>query len=486
MRCSTRNPGFFTIPQKPGFVSRRIDVKRIAVLGLTLGVFTAALVAQTPARGNAAAQAPRSAAAAAKPLDIYVLDVEGGKATFFIAPSGQVVLIDTGFPGGRDLERIVTAMDTIGVKKIDYLITTHYHVDHIGSLIDLAKRVPIDTFVDHGPTVEAREQVANYQAQYAEVWGKAKHIVAKPGDKLALTGIDWRIVTSAGNVIKTPLPGGGKPNPACRDYKEKDPNYHGGLENGQSVGSVITYGQFRAVDLGDFLWNLEGQLMCPNNPIGEVDVYFASHHGLDYSGSDALVHGLHPRVSIMQNGPRKGGAPSTMLTMRTSPGMEDLWQSHWGNEAGLDENSAGVFIANVDDNATVAAILTAPPRGAGAGRGGRGGAPGGPGAAPATPPAPPAPGAAAPPALPAGSVPFSGVLPAAAANMPAPAAQAAPAGAPGQPPAPPQNAGPGGRGPQLQNAAHTPAFWIKVSAMPDGSFTVTNGRNGFSKTYTKR
>ena len=443
-------------------------MKRIAILGLTIGAFTAALVAQTPARGSAAAQAPRPAAAAAKPLDIYVLDVEGGKSTFFITPSGQVVLIDTGFPGGRDLERIVTAMDTIGVKKIDYLITTHYHVDHIGSLIDLSKRVPIETFVDHGPTVEAREQVANYQAQYAEVWAKAKHIVAKPGDKLNLTGIDWRIVTSAGNVIKTPLSGGGKPNPACKDYKEKDPNYNGGLENGQSVGSVISYGQFRAVDLGDFLWNLEGQLMCPNNPIGDVDVYFASHHGLDYSGSDALVHGLHPRVSIMQNGPRKGGAPSTMFTMRTSAGMEDLWQSHWGNEAGLDENSAGVFIANVDDNATTAAILTAPPRGAGAGRGGRGGAPAGPGAAPATPPAPPAPGAAPAPA-----------------NAPAPVAQPA-AGAPGQPPAPPQNAGPGGRGPQLQNAAHTPAYWIKVSAMPDGSFTVTNTRNGFSKTYTKR
>jgi beta-lactamase superfamily II metal-dependent hydrolase len=431
-------------------------VTRIAITLLSLATFAAGLLAQTPGRGAAAPSA--SPVAQAKPLDIYVLDTEGGKATFFLTPAGQVVLIDTGNPGTRDLERIVSAAETLGVKQIDYLITTHYHGDHMGSLLEVAKRIPIVHFVDHGPTVEPSPNATTFQAAYAELKAKAKYTVAKPGDQLPVTGLDWRIVSSAGNVLKTPLPGGGAPNPACKDFVPKDPNYHGGLENGQSVGSVITYGRFRAVDLGDLLWNVEGQLMCPNNPIGTVDVYFATHHGLDYSGSPALVHALQPRVSVMQNGPRKGGAPSSIAIMRTSPGMEDLWQLHWGNAAGIDQNSAGVFIANVDDNATVATVLTAPPRGAGPGRGP--GAPAAQGAGPVAA-APAGPSAPAAPGAPAG-------------QSSAPAAANAPAGTPAAPAVP------------LQSPAHTPAYWIKVSAMSDGTFTVTNGRNGFSKTYTKR
>jgi hypothetical protein len=183
------------------------------------------------------------------------------------------------------------------------------------------------------------------------------------------------------------------------------------------VGSVITFGQFHAIDLGDLLWNKENELMCPNNPVGTVDVYFVTHHGLDQSGSPALVHALQPRVAVMQNGTRKGGGVEAMKTMRSSPGLEDLWQLHWSYNAGLELNSAGLFIANIDDNATIANVLTAPPRGGG----GQASAPGGGG-------------------------------------------------------------GGGGGG----AASHTPAYWIKLSVQADGTFTVTNSRNGFSKTYAKR
>ena len=102
--------------------------------------------------------------------------------------------------------------------------------------------------------------------------------------------------------------------------------------------------------------------MCPNNPIGTVDLYLVTHHGLDQSGSPALVHALQPRVAVMQNGTRKGAGAEAMPTMRTSPGLEDIWQLHWSYGAGIEQNSAGVFIANVEDNATIAGVLTAPPR----------------------------------------------------------------------------------------------------------------------------
>jgi beta-lactamase superfamily II metal-dependent hydrolase len=401
----------------------------------------------------------------AKPLDIYVIDTEGGKATLFVSPSGESLLVDSGNPGGRDTDRIMLAVAEAGLKRIDYLVSTHYHVDHIGGMQELAKRIPIGHYVDHGPSVEDREQVANFQQAYAELRAKAKHTMVKPGDKIPIAGLDWRIVMSAGKALKSPLPGGGQPNAACAQFTPKETTRD--PENGQSLGSVVTYGRFRVIDLGDLLWNNEADLMCPNNPIGAVDLYLVSHHGLDASGSAALVHGVRPRVAVMQNGTRKGGAVQAYQIMRSSPRLEDIWQSHWSWNAGIEHNPAGVFIANVDDPATIANVLTNPPgpRGGGPGRGG----PGGPGAAPSagTPPAGAAPTGQPPAgAPPAAAAPSGGTPPPVAAGSQA---------APGTP------APGGGRGGAA--AAHTPAYWIKISAHADGSFTVTNARNGFSKTY---
>lgn len=428
----------------------------------------AAAVAALVTAALPAAQSAQNARS--KPLAIYVVDTEGGKAALYVSPTGQSLLIDSGSPGGRDTDRIMAAIEDAGLKQIDYLVSTHYHVDHIGGMQELAKRIPIAHFVDHGPTVEGpvvpnlREQVPGFQQAYAELYGKAKHTVVKPGDRVPITGLDFRIVTSAGSVLKAPLAGGGRPNAACADFTPKD--ITNDPENAQSVGSVVTFGEFRAIDLGDLLWNKEHELMCPNNPVGTVDMYFVTHHGLDISGSPALVHGVRPRVAVMQNGTRKGGAVAAMQTMRSSPGLEDIWQLHWSYTAGIEQNSAGVFIANVDDPATIAGVLTAPPRG------------GGPPPAGAPAPSAGTPASPAPVGAPPGPVAPTG---------PPPVPAAAPTGA--QPPTagtPPGPGAAGGRGRGNLAAAHTPAYWIKISVQPDGTFTVTNQRNGFSKTYTKR
>jgi len=422
----------------------------------------ATLVAQTPA---------------AKPLDIYVVDTEGGKAALFVSPTGQSLLIDSGSPGGRDTDRLMAAVTEAGLKQIDYLISTHYHVDHIGGMAELVKRIPVGTFIDHGPSVEEREQVQGFAASYAELYGKAKHLVVKPGDKIPITGLDWRIVTAGGNVLKTPLPGGGRANPLCADFKPKE--ITNDPENAQSVGSVVTLGQFRAADFGDLLWNKEHELMCPNNLIGTIDLFMVSHHGLDQSNAPVLVQALQPRVAVMQNGTRKGAGTETMPTLRSSPGLEDIWQLHWSYGAGIEQNSAGVYIANIDDNATIAGILTAPPRQGGPGRGAAGPGAGGPPAG--GPPAGGAPGGA-PGAAPTGAAPAAGAAPAPPPPMPPAGASAAGAGA--TPAGAPQGAPGAGRGGGA--AAHSPAYMIKISARPDGSFTVTNTRNGFTKTYAAR
>jgi competence protein ComEC len=428
---------------------------------------------------------------ATKPLQIWVVDVEGGKAALYVTPTGQTAIIDTGFPGARDLDRIMAAITDAGVKQIDYLVSTHYHVDHIGNLVELAKRIPIGTFVDHGPTVEGpnveqvppgadgltvtkpREQIEGFQAAYAELYGKAKHLVVKPGDRVPIDGVEWRIVTSAGKMLKAPpLPGGGKPNPYCADFTPMagtaglvDP------DDAQSVGSVVILGQFRAADFGDMWRTKELELMCPTNPIGTIDLYFASSHGAVASGSLPFVHGLQPRVVVMQNGTRKGGAPGPMQTMLSSPGLEAVWQMHWSYNALLEQNSPGLYIANIEDMPTIAGVLTAPPRG------------GGPGAGPA-----PAPNAAAAPAT-ANAAPAPAATPPAATPSAAPPSATPPVASPATAPAAAgqRAAGPPAEGRGRGNATgHTPAYWLKVEAFADGTFTITNTRNGFSKTYSPR
>jgi beta-lactamase superfamily II metal-dependent hydrolase len=314
------------------------------------------------------------AASAQEPLTLYILDTEGGKAALWIAPSGQTVLIDTGSPGARDLDRLMEVIAASGVTRLDYLISTHYHVDHVGGLPELVKRIPVGTFVDHGPTVEGpvapnlREQVPGFQAAYAELWARAKHLVVKPGDTIPVAGLDWRIVASAGATLKAPIagaPGAGQQNrAACAQTEPKDITTD--PENGQSVGSVITLGRFRAADFGDLLWNKEIALMCPANLLGAVSLFLVTHHGLNASNSPAMVHGLRPRVAIMQNGTNKGAAVDVMQVLRSSPGLEDIWQLHWSYTAGIEHNAPGVFIANLEEPATMAGRLIAP---SGSGRG---------------------------------------------------------------------------------------------------------------------
>ena len=112
----------------------------------------------------------------------------------------------------------------------------------------------------------------------------------------------------------------------------------------------MTFENFRFLDLGDLTWNKELELMCPNNPIGTVDVYLTSHHGLNQSGSPALVDAVHPRLAIMNNGARKGGSPDAWQVVKDSPGLEDLWQLHYAMEGGKAHNVPDSFIANVDEH----------------------------------------------------------------------------------------------------------------------------------------
>ena len=339
-------------------------------------------------------------------LEIYLIDVEGGGATLFVSPAGETLLIDTGNGGqaaARDASRIMDAVRDAGVTEIDHLITTHWHGDHYGAMAELAARIPIRHYIDHGPTVESSAAATEFlSSTYPSLYGAARRTIVVPGNAIPLAGVDITVLASGKRVIERALPGAGAPNPYCADFV---PQAEDMGENAQSVGIILQFGDFRLLHLGDLTVNTELELMCPNNPIGSVDLWVVSHHGQPISNAEILVHAIAPRVAIMNNGTRKGGQPEAMRVIHSAPGLEDLWQLHFSLLSGQEYTVPGLFIANgVDDSQ--AAMPIAPLAGVQGGR--------------------------------------------------------------GAPPAPVHNG---------------QAYWLKVSASADGSFSVTNARNGFTKAY---
>jgi competence protein ComEC len=335
---------------------------------VTIGVLLAA-TALIPA----ALVHPQMPAPAEKTMDIYFVDTEGGQATLVVSPAGQAMLVDTGFAGGvvdvpapaptgpggganpppvgRDASRILAVLRQAGVTVLDYVVITHYHGDHVGGAADLASRIPIRNFVDHGPyTVELQPNRAAGFIAYRTVRDRARAIVPQPGGTIPVAGLNVLVLSSSGELIKTPIagaPGAGATNPLCRNAQLKVPDPT--PENTESIGLVVRYGNFRLLDLADLTWNQESQLACPNNLLGTFDVFHTTRHGDPNSGAPQLVHAIRARVAVMNNGERKGGSPEYWQTVHDAPGLEDFWQLHRSAAGGAEHNAAEQFLANLNE-----------------------------------------------------------------------------------------------------------------------------------------
>jgi competence protein ComEC len=308
---------------------------------------------------------------AAGTLDFYFMDVEEGNATLIVSPTGEVLLVDGGSPGpeNRDARRFLAVAKQIGIKQIDYLVVTHYHGDHYGATPEISRHMRVVNWVDHGPGVESdkdQKWKEHWQigvneklySEYLEARAGGKHIVVKAGDRIPAGGINVQVVSSAGKMITSPLPGAGDANGSCRitPLRSEDET-----EDGQSIGMLISFGKFRYVFLGDLTWNKARQLFCPRNLIGAVDVYETTHHGMSIERTtseirwgrsccgEAEVHGLHPRVTILNSGERyhKLGTPRAWQVIHNSPGLEDFWQLHYEAGGGKENNVAEQYIANL-------------------------------------------------------------------------------------------------------------------------------------------
>ncbi len=281
-------------------------------------------------------------------LRVFFVDVEGGQATLFVTPNKQSLLIDTGWPenNGRDADRIVAAAKSAGLHRLDYVLITHFHIDHVGGLAQLLERIPIGTVIDHGENRELTDPptVAAWQAyQRLLEQKKLKRLTVKPGDELPLAGMRAMVVSSDGSVIDHALPTAGQPDPECKDAESFPPDQ---TENVRSVGTLIVFGKLRILDLGDLTRDKEKELVCPINKLGLIDIYIVSHHGWYQSNSRVLLDAIAPRIAIMDNGARKGGTPSAWNIIEKSPRLENMWQLHFSEEGGPAHNVASEFIAN--------------------------------------------------------------------------------------------------------------------------------------------
>jgi competence protein ComEC len=334
---------FKTRPVAHGVHGPRIVTS--VVLSLVLALAPLASVAQTTP---------------SKAVDIYFIDVEGGQSTLIKLPDGQTLLVDAGFSGdgtfgssagdtstARDPQRILEVAKLAGVSRLDYLLVTHYHGDHVGGVPELAQLLPIGTFIDHGSVTDDAEKVAGTMAMYRaylSVRAKGQHLEPKPGARLPLAGVDVTIVSSAGAILGKPLAGAAPGatagcTPAGVPAQET-------TENPRSLGFLLQFGRFRFLDVGDLTDAPLFSLACPSDRIGQVDVYLVAHHGGADASDPALFHALKPRAAILNNGAVKGGAPATLKTLHGLSGTE-TWQLHRSEVAGA-ENAAADHIANLN------------------------------------------------------------------------------------------------------------------------------------------
>lgn len=297
-----------------------------------------------------------------KTLEIYFIDVEGGQSTLIVTPEHHSLLIDTGWAGdgtgyqpgdphqARDANRILAAARDARVTRIDELLITHFHTDHDGGVKELAQLLPIDTFIDHGAPSERAASTSTDTAAafktYLAVRDGHRHLEPRVADRLPLDDVEATIASTAGTTLVHPLPQGGAANAACQAQPTPslDPD-----ENPRSTGVVIRFGKFRFADFGDLAGSPLYALACPRDMVGPVSLYLVSHHGGGDQGDLGIYAALRPRVVVMNNGVKKGGARTTYEALHRVPNLEGVWQLHASAEA-ADANFPAAQIANLDES----------------------------------------------------------------------------------------------------------------------------------------
>lgn len=283
-------------------------------------------------------------------LDIYFIDVEGGAATLLVTPAGESILIDSGYPdnGGRDRDRILDVVKNVAkLDHIDHASVSHWHLDHYGNHAALADKIKIHNFWDRGipDSLQEDNKFVERIVQYRAASQNQSKAV-KPGDTFTLESpglpLNLKVVTASGDVI--PNEGPANPHAGLHKPQADDPT-----DNAKSVSALFTFGKFKFLTCGDLTWNTEAKLMTPNNPVGQVDMFMVTHHGLNVSNNPVLVLAIDPTVTVTCNGPTKGGAPETIGTLKKVKSLQAMYQLHRNIKLGENEQAPVENIANQED-----------------------------------------------------------------------------------------------------------------------------------------
>lgn len=282
-----------------------------------------------------------------KSLRIFWIDVEGGAATLVVTPEGGSMLMDSGWAGKRDAERIAAAAKAAGLKQIDHYLVSHFHTDHWGGTADLAERFPIAKYYYHAfPDASAKDVDPKIKEPFLKL-SEGKSVIVEAGHEIPLKGAHVKVLVAnglvAGEAAGSPQIRKCEANPGHPEKPEDK------SDNARSIGYLLTFGAFKFANFGDLTWNVEHKLVCPANLIGTADVYQVTHHGLDQSNNPALLKAVGPTVAIVNNGAKKGGSAATFKWLKETPSIKDIFQVHRNVGTKPEDNTAPELTANDEE-----------------------------------------------------------------------------------------------------------------------------------------
>lgn len=203
-----------------------------------------------------------------------------GDSMILTSPDGKVMLLDAGHPDAAP--RVIRALDAMGVKRIDYLVASHPHIDHIGGMAAVIRRYDIGALYTSALTYEAS---APYRA-FMEAAGAKQlpHVILREGDTFRF-----------GECVRVDVFN----PPADFAYPRDYPRGATQFINNHSLALKFTYGKSTLMLAGDLYMGGERSVAARWGGRLDCDVMKANHHGDNTSSCSAWRKAVSPQITVI-------------------------------------------------------------------------------------------------------------------------------------------------------------------------------------------